>query len=155
MQLVQLDHWWRRRQTIELQAMEIVRPSASGLQESLDGLRLDVTDIGGRLDGTAVGQTFDEANHSDEWQLGIVQESSLVLAKTLAAVGTVQTADVLVHAPLFNNAEVASGEAVETRAIRVGTGKAIQGFGRGSAGWLVWKSANHESSPNGAWALPA
>ncbi len=52
--------------------METFRSSASGLQEALDGAWLDITDIGSRLNGTAVHEAFDEAAHGDSGKLGIL-----------------------------------------------------------------------------------
>ncbi len=109
--------------------MDIFRSSASGLQEALDGAWRDITEIGSRLKGTAVQEAFDEADHGDSGKLAILQEGSLVFAETLSAVVTVPAADIMVLAALCDNTEIAGGEAVETRAIRVRTGEAVQDFG--------------------------
>src|SRR5438105_10640677 len=121
--------------------MEIFRSGASRFQESLNRAWIDITNIGGRLDGTTVGQTFDKANDGDQRKLDFLQERALILAETLAAMRAVQTADGELLADLLDHAEVAGREEVETSAIRIGTRKSSQ---RGYSAFLGRRSAYHE-----------
>jgi hypothetical protein len=154
-QLVQLDRFRRLREAVELQTMEILRPPARYLQQTLDGTRVDITDVGSGLDGTAVRQALDEAHHGDGGELGVLQEGALVFAETLSAAVAVQPAGSVVRADLLDNAEVAGREAVEQCAIGVGTGEPSQGIGPNSDARLACGLVDHERSPCWRRASPA
>lgn len=148
MQFVELDRLGRRGELLELEPMEVFGPTAALLEDAVDGPGVDVADVGGGLDGTAVGKALDDADNGRLGEFGVPQEGALAFGEPAFAGRAVQAADVFGLTGPLDNREVGGVEAIEVGAFGVGAGEAVQRSGRLVVlGWvgLGWESRGLES----------
>jgi hypothetical protein len=138
-----------------VQAREIPGPPVGGLPEALAGARVHLTDVGGRLEGTAMPQALEPTHPGDARELGVLPAGPLVVAEALPAVVPLRSADGGALVDPATGAEVTDPAAVEAGARGVGTGKPSQVSGpRGGAG-RAEGLAGQEQSPRSRRAFPA
>jgi len=120
-QLVELHGWHRRSLLLDVQPMEIVGSRARLAQHPLHRACIDITNVRAGCDRTAVAQTFQDAVQRFVGHFGVFMQGAATFAETLAAMRAIQSANVFAFADPFDDAEIASVEAIAGGAIFVGT----------------------------------
>jgi hypothetical protein len=126
MQFIHLDRLQGLLELVQLQLVEVQGSLAGPLQQSLHRAGIDLADIGGRLDGTAMPQALDDPNHREKGQLAVLQQRALAFTEPLLANITIQSTDGLVLAHALSDRQIAGPEDVERWTVRIRAGEELQ-----------------------------